>query len=255
MTGAKIGARMMAVAAGAALLAHVEAASGWAGPPRADAAPEFAQPKPPPLEVPLDEAARALVDAEYLKPEERRALRLKHGVFEAADLEDAASRARAAALLGRWGDASLSDPALPPEDRAEAMVWRGEYSAALELLKDSTSAKGIALRVTIHQMQGRADEARRDAQALVAMVGTREVKSADQLLWIVRGLTRAARCRAGERCGSAGRGLQDSAGHSRSGPGATGQAGPVCTRWRRRSCCGRRTVGRRRVRRWKRRFR
>lgn len=167
-----------------------------AGPPKAEATPAFVQAAEDPLKVPLDEAARALIDAEYLKPEERLALKLKHGVFEKADLVDPLSKARAAALVGRWDDPSLSDPAVPAEDRAEAMVWRGEYPGALALVKDAASAKGIALRVMINQATGQREHAKADAQALVAMARGVKGKTATDLLWIVRGLTRASRLEA-----------------------------------------------------------
>lgn len=169
------------------------AAPGEMGPPRADALPGAAELPSDPIDVPLDEAARALVDAEYLTPAERLELKLKHGVFEPADLTGPAAKARAAALLGLWNDASLSDPLADVDDRAEAMVWRGEHPAAAELLAGRTSARATALRVIISHAAGKATEAQKDAATLVALLRSPEPKTAADLLWIVRGLSRSAR--------------------------------------------------------------
>ncbi len=193
MAGSRSKARMLITIAGLALTLCAAPALAGFGPPKAEATPDFAKPPPEPLVVPLDEAAQALVDAEYLKPEERRLAKLKHGVFTPEDLTDAASKARASILLGRWADASLSDPALSPEDRAEALILRGEDQEARELLKDTTSAKGLALRITINHRDGKPEDAKRDAEALAALLRSPQGKVASELLWIARGLTIATR--------------------------------------------------------------
>lgn len=139
----------------------------------------------------LDPAAKALIDAEYLTPAERTALRIKHGVFEAADLTLPADRARAALVVGAWDDPSLSDPAADAEDRGEALVLRGELPEALKILDGLTTARARSLRLESLVMLGRPDAARAEAEAILELLRKGEVKDAPGLVWAARGLSLA----------------------------------------------------------------
>lgn len=97
-------------------------------------------------ELPLSPAVRKLIDRPFLKASEQRALRLRHGVPEAGDLESPRARAAQAALRGAWRDASLDAPEASPLDRAEAMLERGEPGAALEVLLAAQAAGAEPMR-------------------------------------------------------------------------------------------------------------
>lgn len=138
----------------------------------------------------LDEGARALIDAEYLTPEERRSLRIRHGVYESADIAAAPDRARAALRAGAWDDASLDDPATLPEDRAEARILRGELADALTILDTLNTPRALALRIHALVMLGRVEEAKKQVEALGVLLGT-GVKDSPGLVWAARGLADA----------------------------------------------------------------
>ena len=53
-----------------------------------------------------------LLEAPHLDDEQRRAVRLFHGMWEADDLSDAESRAFAARLTGAWADPAVVQAAV-----------------------------------------------------------------------------------------------------------------------------------------------
>ena len=75
-----------------------------------------------------------LLDADYLKDDERADLRVRHGAWEEADLTSPRRRAAAALIRGDYADGSFNDPGAAIEDRAEAALRRGEPDKAVELL-------------------------------------------------------------------------------------------------------------------------
>lgn len=105
------------------------------------------------------EAVKRLLAQGYLSEEEKRDLRVFHGVAETADLDTPARRARWALVRGAWGDASLSDPGAAVEDRAEGQWRRGELAEALATLEGVTSVRGVRLRAAVLESLGRRDEA------------------------------------------------------------------------------------------------
>jgi len=101
-------------------------------------------------EPPLSPLAQRLITAEYLTEAERREKRIFHGVWDAGDLSDAASRARAALIAGAWDDPSLDDQAADTLDRAEARLLRGELREAVALIdamdEADVTARGHRIR-------------------------------------------------------------------------------------------------------------
>ncbi len=95
---------------------------------------------------PISPAVTALIDQDYLKPDERAALRVRHGLWEDSDLSSAALKAQAAIIRGAFADASLDDASAGAEDRAEAMLNRGEPVKALELLSGRAGARCSRIR-------------------------------------------------------------------------------------------------------------
>src|SRR5262245_56547903 len=79
----------------------------------------------------LAEPVLKLLDASYLTDDERKDLRIFHGVWKEGDLDTPQRRARAALIRGTIDDAALAEAAVSAEDRAEAAMLRGELERAV----------------------------------------------------------------------------------------------------------------------------
>ncbi|MCE7973386.1 MAG: hypothetical protein DYG92_03530 [Leptolyngbya sp. PLA1] len=153
-------------------------------------APSAAADKPEPFPEPdVAAAVTDLLGQAYLTPDERRALRVRHGLWTEEDLADARARARAAVVLGKWTDGALRDPAADPLDRAEGAIRVGKPAEALPLLADADSPRATRLRAEALLELGRADEAR---EALLPLVGA-QPSEADDVAEVARGLVLLAR--------------------------------------------------------------
>jgi tetratricopeptide (TPR) repeat protein len=106
----------------------------------------------------LAEPVRRLLEAAYLSEDEKRDLRVAHGLETPEDLDTPARRALAAVTRGAWMDAALADPAAPALLRAEALAMLGRFEAALELLGDDTSVPASRLRAEALAGLGRVGE-------------------------------------------------------------------------------------------------
>ncbi|MCC6425751.1 MAG: hypothetical protein IT435_02915 [Phycisphaerales bacterium] len=152
-------------------------------------APPPAETEPAPAEVPpIAKAVEALLSADYLTDDERKDLRIRHGIWEAGDLDTPARRARAALTAGRYHDAAFNDPAVPIEDRAEAFIGRGDLTNALELLADNASIRAARLRSQALWESGRLDEARTSLQALAGILMERKLDKAAEIADAVRAM-------------------------------------------------------------------
>lgn len=123
-------------------------------------------PAAPPVD-PVSPALRQALAAEWLSDEERRDLRVRHGLWEEGDLDSPARRARAALDDLRLLDPALRDPDAPRDLRAEGMLARGELEEALALLPEADSARALRLRAECLERLGRLELllAEIDAQA------------------------------------------------------------------------------------------
>jgi tetratricopeptide (TPR) repeat protein len=110
-------ATILALAAGAAL------------------SPAFAQP-----DVPA--AVSRLLEGRSLSEDDRKDIRIRHGVWGDADLDTPARKARAALLIGDWNNPALKDEQADGLDRAEAAILRGEPAKAIEILDTARDAAG-----------------------------------------------------------------------------------------------------------------
>lgn len=79
-------------------------------------------------------AVAKLLDNRALSEDERKDIRIRHGVWTDADLDTPLRKARAALLVGDWNNPALADPAADPLDRAEAAILRGDIAGALTAL-------------------------------------------------------------------------------------------------------------------------
>lgn len=149
------------VAAGVVALAGLAALGQEPEPRRGPPPPERIA---TPDAVEIAESVRALLAQPFLSDEERRDLRVFHGVWTEEDLDTPARRALASLISGRLDDESLVDEGGPALDRAEAAWRRGEITTALGLL-DAVGAegglRGARLRASALESAGRLDEAGR----------------------------------------------------------------------------------------------
>jgi len=133
------------------------------------------------------------IAAEYLTDEERRDLRVRHGVWTEQDLAHAPSRARAALIAGVYDDPVFQDDSVAAVDRAEAAFRRGEIEIALELLAGETSLRAQRLRAESLEGIGRFDEANAAIDPIInALIRSRQ-DNADELVEGVRAIIIRAR--------------------------------------------------------------
>jgi tetratricopeptide (TPR) repeat protein len=199
-------ARLLAFAAGLV--------AGLALSPRAhaqDIAPEgnqdataprglLAPAEPESTEPELAQGVRTLLDQGFLSAQERRDLRILHGVWTIDDLDTPARRARAALRAGVLDDASLRAPSAAPEDRAEAALLAGEFARALEELGDAPSFRAQRLRALSLRGMGKVDECVAVLDALAARLAG-ATPEASELAEAVRALSLRARMKGQESTG------------------------------------------------------
>ncbi|KAA0215320.1 MAG: hypothetical protein DYG94_04470 [Leptolyngbya sp. PLA3] len=141
----------------------------------------------PAQDVPLSPAVEQRLGATFLADEERKNLRVFHGLWEDADLDTPARRAAAALTLGAIDHPWLHDVQAPVLDRAEAMLLRGELGETLTLLEGEGAIRGIRLRADALAGLGRFDESDAALDSLVEMMFTQKL-DALELVEGVRGL-------------------------------------------------------------------
>lgn len=154
------------------------------------AGPEAPQSLPEPSVAPaLFQASQA----PYLSEEEKREIRVAHGLWTPSDLETPLMRARAALAVGAWDDVSLQHEDVPALDRAEAMLRRGDAAQALELIGDAPGVRAMWLRAESLEAVGRRDEAARATDGIVDALSARAGVSAADIADGVRALLLRAR--------------------------------------------------------------
>ncbi len=143
--------------------------------------------EPPTVPAPVAK----FLDGQSLTEEERKDIRVRHGVWEDGDLDTPIRKGRAAVLVGRWDDPALVDPAADVLDRVEAMINRGEVDAALAATADavaekSPSPRAIRLRSQALLLVGKAAEAETLLEPLAERLAREKFDSADDLVEGVR---------------------------------------------------------------------
>lgn len=170
--------------------------------------------KPMPL-PPVSDAVTQLLNQDYLSDAEKLAIRVRHGVWDEADLTSPlftpALRASASLIRGAYLDSVFDDAAVPAEDRAEASLLAGRPERVEELLAGATSMRAARLRAESLCDLGKFE----DAKAALAPILTRlraglstpagkaspageKIESADELVEAVRGVLVLARLKGPE---------------------------------------------------------
>ncbi|MCC6321359.1 MAG: hypothetical protein IT438_07985 [Phycisphaerales bacterium] len=127
--------------------------------------PEPTEPAPDPAPLPdLAPAVSRLLGAPYLTEDEKRDLRIFHGVWTEADLDSPARAAAAALARGDFLDPSFGFEGVDPRVRIQALIGRGDYPAADAALKalplpDVPPIIDFRLRADVLEAQGKFDAA------------------------------------------------------------------------------------------------
>lgn len=132
--------------------------------------PAQAQQKRPPI-VPesfvLNEAASKAISAAWLTEDERRQLRIFHGVWDQRDLVTRTDQAIIALNAWDFDHPSLSNPEVSAELRAEAKLRQGEVLEALAMLQSAESFHAARLRAEAYETLG---ELRQAEQAVAPVI-------------------------------------------------------------------------------------
>ncbi|MDX2115460.1 MAG: hypothetical protein SFZ24_07550 [Planctomycetota bacterium] len=145
--------------------------------------------KPPPTA----ESVLRSIEAPYLTDEERAAKRVFHGLWTDSDLAVPALRARAALIVRAYDDPVFDRADINPEDRAEALVARGDLDRGLGALAGRESARAARLRAEALEGLGRFEEASAAVAPIIERFTSESVTSAADLVEGVRALAVRAR--------------------------------------------------------------
>ena len=143
--------------------------------------------------VDLVEPARKALEAEWLSDEERRQLRVRHGVWDEGDLTNPQLAAEAALMTWRLDDPSLSSSEVSLVTRADALIRRGRYDEAMDLLESSTEQRAAVLRAIALERTGQYEEADRIVDAALLGLDVRRATDSSQLVDAVEAIAIRAR--------------------------------------------------------------
>ncbi len=101
----------------------------------------------------------------------------------------------AALMIGAWHDPSLADDRAAIEDRADAMLHRGDLDDAASLLTDATSVRAVRIRAEALEGLGRFDDADAAVEPVVSALVQGGFKDAEDIVEGVKALRVRARVR------------------------------------------------------------
>ena len=124
------------------------------------------QPDLVPARVEVSPAVVKAMNEPWLKPDERRDMRIRHGQWSDDDLNSVARKAEVSLRVWKLQDASLESPDAPVVIRAQALVWRGQAAQALSLLAGCEESECAFIRADALVLLGKIDDAKMILQAL-----------------------------------------------------------------------------------------
>ena len=140
-------------------------------------------------------ALERAIAAPFLSDEERRQMRIEHGLWTGADLRTPADVALAALASSAYDHPALSDPSVPARLRAEAMIARGELDEAVELLDPIDTISARRLLADAHALAGRTAIATEICDEVARLLASRRITDASELAEGVRALLLRQRLR------------------------------------------------------------
>ena len=124
------------------------------------------QPDLVPARVEVSPAVVKAMNEPWLKPDERRDMRIRHGQWSDDDLNSVARKAEVALRVWKLQDASLESPNAPVATRAQALLLRGQAAQALSLLAGCEESECALMRADALVLLGKIDDAKIILQAL-----------------------------------------------------------------------------------------
>jgi len=135
-----------------------------------------------PREPEIAPAVTQLLEAPYLTEDEKRRLRVFHGLWTDEDIQSPELRARAALIAGKIDDEVFSNPEAPALDRAEAALERGEFDSALTLTDGAQSFRAIRIRAHALESLGRLEDAVREMEPVLAEMANEQLSDPENLV-------------------------------------------------------------------------
>ncbi len=120
-----------------------------------------------PGHVPLNPSAEAAITAEWLTDDERKDMRVFHGVWDERDLDTPLRRAQVALNAWALDDPVFTDPSVPAEFHAEARLKAGDLRGALDRLAGIESNRAARIRAEAYEGLGNYDAALQAVEAPV----------------------------------------------------------------------------------------
>ena len=119
-----------------------------------------------PARVEVSPAVVKAMNEPWLKPDERRDMRIRHGQWSDDDLNSVARKAEVALQIWKLQDVSLESPDAPVAIRAQALLWRGQATQALSLLAGCDDSECALIRADVLVLLGKIDDAKIILQVL-----------------------------------------------------------------------------------------
>ena len=141
----------------------------------------------------LRPVAQAAIEAQWLTEEERKDLRVFHGIWDDRDVDSPTRRAAVALNAGDFDDPALFDPSVPVELRAEALLQRGDLDQAIRLLGGAESIRAGRILAEAYEGLGAYDAALDALRGPVLRLFQRDTEDPAQITDGVRAVVVRAR--------------------------------------------------------------
>lgn len=141
----------------------------------------------------LAQSIKSRLAGTLLNEEEKKDLRIRHGVWTPVDLDTPARSARAALSIASYQDQVFDQPDLDPILRAQGLIGRGEAAKALDVLNSAPEAaqQSMLARLLTARAQiltGKPDIAKATLTPLVERITTTKIDDPAELVAAVRGV-------------------------------------------------------------------
>lgn len=153
------------------------------------------QPTSAPETPALNPALERALSTPGLSPDQRRAMRIFHGVWNPDDLDQPADRARAMLQMNDFDDPVWLEESIPAILRAHRLVEIGQCMDALSLLEGEVAPQAHFLRARAFHDLGRIDDADAALEPIITAHNAGRLTSNEDLLSAAQALTLRARLR------------------------------------------------------------
>lgn len=141
---------------------------------------------------PISPAVTRLLDSSYLTETERSELRLFHGIWldDGTDTSTTQHKAQAATLIYNFDDEIFTGKSgeISPELVAEVLSITGQYTQALQVLKDTDSVRADYLRAECHYWSGQFQQAESIILTILEKYNNNKITSAQDLTCVAQSL-------------------------------------------------------------------